>query len=664
MSLLADTLWCVALAPLAVSGLILLWPGLTARGAGLLALGGLAVSLLHSLASLIATLGAPGEVLARNLPWFQAGGRWVHVGWVLDPLSALMLAMVAFVGCLVFLYSMEYMARDEHAVRFFGHLSFFAASMLGLVMANSLLLLFVCWELVGLASWLLIGHWARKESAVAAARKAFLTTRVGDLGLFLGLAWLSSSTGTLLFFDDGQGILEDAVREAAGGWMLVPGLALSTAVTLLAAWGAFGKSGQLPLQGWLPDAMEGPTPVSALIHAATMVAAGVFLLARLHPLMEAQSPESASLVLVAWAGSLTALLAALMALFQNDIKRILAWSTVSQLGFMMLALGTGGPAPALFHLLAHAFFKALLFLGAGSVIHACGGEQDVRRMGGLARALPVTFATYALGMLCLSGFPLLSGFWSKDEILHAAAGWGPSQLPFCLALAASFLTALYMTRQMVLVFLGSRTAAGIPRESPRLMTVPLAALASASLAVGFLGTPVLPLVQAHVDGVSAQFSPGALLEGSRLGILALSSLASLSGIALGWFLYRARRAPAVLDRWPTLRFLIRRQFLFEYLHTAAAWASVAAGALLSRLERALLVRAVEPLARGLGRAGRCTGFLDERGIGQGLRGICRSFQWSGAMLAGLRNGRVQSYLVCSFLAMALALWLILWLGGS
>src|SRR5664279_2230703 len=310
--------------------------------------------------------------------------------------------------------------------------------MLGLVIANSLLLLFICWEIVGLTSYLLIGFWYHKPSAAAAAKKAFITTRLGDLALLLGMVWLYSQTGTLLFYDDGHGCLEQSALDALVVRTTGAGMAVSTGIGLLILCGAIGKSGQVPLHVWLPDAMEGPTPVSALIHAATMVAAGVFLVARVYPLMAAHPAGGASvpgaLQVVTLVGVITAVFAASIAVAQTDIKRILAYSTVSQLGFMMLGLGTGGVAVGIFHLITHAFFKALLFLGAGSVIHGCRDEQDIRQMGGLRKLMPLTFATYAVGMLALSGFPLIfSGFWSKDEILHAAHGWS-SPTPFYLCL--------------------------------------------------------------------------------------------------------------------------------------------------------------------------------------------------------------------------------------
>ncbi|MCI0366367.1 MAG: NADH-quinone oxidoreductase subunit L, partial [Phycisphaerales bacterium] len=406
----------------------------------------------------------------------------------------------------------------------------------GLVIANSLLLLFICWELVGLASYLLIGFWYHKPSAAVAAKKAFIVTRIGDIGFFIGILWLYSETGTLLFYDNGGGCLEASALAQLVAKTTISGMVVSTAISLLIFCGAIGKSGQVPLHVWLPDAMEGPTPVSALIHAATMVAAGVFLVARVYPLMDADpanvAGHSTALAVVTWIGAITATFAALIAVAQTDIKRILAYSTVSQLGYMMLGIGTGGFAVGMFHLITHAFFKALLFLGAGSVIHGCHEEQDIRRMGGLRKLMPVTFATYAVGMMALSGFPLFfSGFWSKDEILHSAFGWPTSRWPFHLGALGAVLTAFYMTRQMYYVFFGEYRGASLspaaaephgadpssipgtphasiaaagdgraPHESPAVMTVPLVILAAGAILLGIIGTPAWPWFHSYVTG--------------------------------------------------------------------------------------------------------------------------------------------------------------------
>ena len=365
-------------------------------------------------------------MIATSSEWFTYGEVVLNVGVLLDPLSAAMIAMVTFVALWIFVYSIGYMEHEARFGRFFGFLSLFCGAMLMVVLSNSLLLLFIAWELVGLASYLLIGFYFEKPAAAAAAQKAFITTRIGDMAFFIGMIWLYSETGTLLFYDDGAGLLETGTLSSLAATTTIGGLAVSAAASLLLLVGAMGKSGQVPLHTWLPDAMEGPTPVSALIHAATMVAAGVFLVARMHPVFAAAAgPDGLSVALTAaaWIGGITALYAALVAVAQTDIKRILAYSTVSQLGFMMVALGTGGVGAAMLHLIAHAFFKALLFLSAGSVIHGCHGEQDIRQMGGLAKAMPRTFVAYAVGMMALSGFPFVfSGFWSKEAIFHSAHG--------------------------------------------------------------------------------------------------------------------------------------------------------------------------------------------------------------------------------------------------
>ena len=345
------------------------------------------------------TLQTPGFRAVHNFTWFTFGDQALRIGWMLDPLAAAMMVMITLVGLCIFVFSVGYMAGDKNFTRFFAYLSFFSGAMLGVVIANSLLLLFVSWELVGLASYLLIGFWIERPSAAAAAKKAFITTRIGDLGFFLGMLWLYHDSGTLLFYDQGRGCLEDGGLLAIG--------ASATFIALLIFCGAVGKSGQFPLHVWLPDAMEGPTPVSALIHAATMVAAGVFLVARVYPLFSlgAVNGVTPSLTVVVSIGVVTALMASLIALAQFDIKRILAYSTVSQLGLMMVSLGVGGVAAGIMHLIAHGFFKALLFLGAGSVIHGLHHEQDIRKMGGLRWIMPVTFLTYAIGMMNLSGVP-------------------------------------------------------------------------------------------------------------------------------------------------------------------------------------------------------------------------------------------------------------------
>ncbi len=565
-------LWLIPALPLLAAGFTaLLKQRQRALSAGL-AIGSMGLSFLLALCAISATLTLPptSDGIFRetsNFTWLQFGTTPLQLGWVLDPLTAVMAVMVSFVGLLIFIYSVGYMAHDENFTRFFCFLSLFAAGMLGVVIANSLLLLFISWEIVGLTSYLLIGFWYHKPSAAAAGKKAFITTRVGDIGFFIGMIWLYSASGTLLFYTpDHTGCLEGPALAKMIATTTSLGMAASTAIGLLIFCGAVGKSGQVPLHVWLPDAMEGPTPVSALIHAATMVAAGVFLVARVYPLMSAGGSPAvvpATLQVVTWVGAITAVFAACIAVAQDDIKRILAYSTVSQLGYMMMGLGVGGVVVGMFHLITHAFFKALLFLGSGSVIHGCHEEQDIRRMGGLRKFMPVTFATYAVGMLALSGFPLVfSGFWSKDEILHAAHLWQPSHWPFYLGAAGALLTAFYMTRQVCYVFFGERRTgvapvsdskqaaqaehgnqrpAGspsyTPHESPAVMTWPLIILAFFAVVLGFVGTPAWPWFQSYLGGEELTVNFARLTEGGVLSLMLASAVIVFAGIGLGWWLY-------------------------------------------------------------------------------------------------------------------------------
>src|SRR2546428_2186001 len=483
-SWITTNVWLIPAAPLVASILILAFGTAARRAAAAVAILGQIAALTMSIFAFVPTLHSHGFRAIQNFTWFTFGEQILRIGFVLDPLSAAMLMMIALVGLCIFVFSIGYMAEDKNFSRFFAYLSFFSGAMLGVVVANSLLLLFVFWELVGLASYLLIGFWIERPSAAAAAKKAFITTRIGDMGFFLGILWLYHRSGTLLFYDNGRGCLESAGLFALG--------ASATSVALLIFCGAVGKSGQFPVHVWLPDAMEGPTPVSALIHAATMVAAGVFLVARVYPRFEfgAIDGVTPSLIVVVSIGTITALMASLIALGQFDIKRILAYSTVSQLGLMMVSLGVGGVAAGMMHLIAHGFFKALLFLGAGSVIHGCHHEQDIRKMGGLRSLMPITFLTYAVGVMNLSGVPFFfSGGWTKEEILHSTAHWHVSPLPHYLMLAGVILTALYMTRQMIYVFFGSKRPAVEAHESPRVMTMPLLVLAFCSILFVLVLTP-------------------------------------------------------------------------------------------------------------------------------------------------------------------------------
>ncbi|MCX8155259.1 MAG: NADH-quinone oxidoreductase subunit L [Verrucomicrobiae bacterium] len=664
MNWIAQHLYLIPLLPLVAAGLTALLRRERRGLAATLAIGALSGALTLSVWAFATTLqgGVDGEYRQYvNFTWFVVGDEALRLGWVLHPLSAGMALMVSLVGLLIFIFSVGYMAQDPNFTRFFCFLSLFAAAMLGVVIANSLLLLFVCWELVGLTSYLLIGFWFHKPSAAAAAKKAFITTRIGDLGFLLGLLWLYCETGTLLFYDDGAGCLEHAVLARLTAVTVASGMSLSTALALLIFCGAVGKSGQLPLHVWLPDAMEGPTPVSALIHAATMVAAGVFLVARMYPVFSALPDGVAgitpALKVVAWTGAATALFAALVAVAQTDIKRILAYSTVSQLGFMMLGLGTGGVAVGMFHLITHAFFKALLFLGAGSVIHGCHHEQDIRHLGGLRRFMPWTFTTYAVGMLALAGFPVFfSGFWSKDEILHAAHGWPVSQGPFYLALTAAVLTAFYMTRQTVLVFLGSYRGPLLnplkaPHESPAVMLGPLVVLAFGAVGLGFLGTPAWPWLRDYWEGRAPLVDWARLWQGGTLGVMAASTVAALGGLTAGWLIYgrvprQTPEEPDPLERWqPAVFHALRAKFYFDELYetTVIRWNAWLArlGDVLDRWLWGAMVALMGLMAQGFAWLARLT---DEYVVNGGFDAGCHSLRRTGGGLSRAQSGRVQLWL--------------------
>jgi NADH-quinone oxidoreductase subunit L len=648
---MVNYIWMIPAAPLLAAGAGALLTRRQRRLAAGLAMGAVGISFLLSCAAFLTTFHSGREVC--NFRWFDFGDTSVRLGWVLDPLGAIMLVMVSFVSLLIFIYSVGYMDKDDNFARFFCFLALFAAAMLGLVIANSLLLFFVCWELVGLASYLLIGFWFQKPSAAAAAKKAFITTRIGDLGFFLGLLLLYAKTGTLLFYDGGHGCLEATALGAAG-----------LAVSLLIFCGAIGKSGQIPLHVWLPDAMEGPTPVSALIHAATMVAAGVFLVARVYPLM-----TGGSLQVVTWVGALTAVFAASIAVAQNDIKRILAYSTVSQLGYMMMGLGAGGVAVGMFHLITHAFFKALLFLGAGSVIHGCHDEQDIRRMGGLRKWMPVTFATYAAGMMALCGVPLFfSGFWSKDAILDVAHHWPVSQGPFYLGLIGAFLTAFYMTRQVCLVFFGKPASGGEhpAHESRPVMTIPLVILACFAVLAGFFGTPAWPWFQTYLEGGHAGFDLSKLASEHQLPIMLLSSgLVFVAILLSGWIYLKAAARPAreidpLEAAQPVVFACLNRKFFIDEIYDATVVRLTAIFAAFSDwLDHAVwggLVRAFSWLTLALARLDRG---VDESLINDGFDGGAETIRGSGKWVSRLQNGQVQRYLRVLGLAFC-GLLLLLW----
>ncbi|GAB4371196.1 MAG: NADH-quinone oxidoreductase subunit L [Deltaproteobacteria bacterium] len=509
-------------------------------------------------------------------PWVQAGGFSAPVSFQLDPLSAVMILVVTGVGFLIHVYSVGYMSHEKAFARYFVYLNLFTFAMLLLVLGSNFLLMFVGWEGVGLCSYLLIGYWYEKKSASDAGKKAFIVNRIGDFGFLIAMFlifWTFGSVEYTEVFARIPGLTESGVLTTA----------VATAITLLLFVGATGKSAQIPLYVWLPDAMEGPTPVSALIHAATMVTAGVYMVARTNALYLL---APVSMGVVATVGAATAIFSATIGITQNDIKRVLAYSTVSQLGYMFLACGVGAFTAGIFHLMTHAFFKALLFLGSGSVIHALSGEQDMRKMGSLKKYLPVTFATMFIATLAISGIPGLSGFFSKDEILWKAFSSEHGHVAlWAVGTLAAGITAFYMFRLVFLTFFGeSRMEPEVEKhvhESPYSMTVPLMILAVLSVAGGWIGIPeALGGHNRFEQWLAPVFSHGA--EGAAHGaahhsaaleylLMAGSVAVALAGIALAWYLYRVRpeKPKAIAEAAPGLYRTVLNKYYVDEIYDAA-----------------------------------------------------------------------------------------------
>lgn len=549
MSSLAEYAWLVPVLP-AAAFVILTAMGRSAGRTGAW------IGTLLTLASLVLSLLIAGQRLSGTAEeysnyynWIQAGNLSLSIGYEVTNLTSMMLVVVTLVSFLVNLYSLGYMKDDERISTFFAYVALFTASMLGLVLSYNLLTMYIFWELVGVCSFLLIGFWFRKPEAKAAAKKAFIVTRIGDLGLLIALF--------LLFWYMPDHALDfTSIHNVFSTQTGVITMGITTLIALLIFLGAVGKSGQFPLHVWLPDAMEGPTPISALIHAATMVAAGVFLVARTFPIFLA-SP--AAMDTVAIVGAFTAIFAATIGLAQNDIKRVLAYSTVSQLGYMMLALGVGSISGAMFHLFTHAFFKALLFLGAGSVIHGVH-TQDIREMGGLGSKMKITAWTFGIGSLALSGIPPFAGFWSKDAILSAALEHHP--IYFVVGIVAAFFTALYMARLFFLVFAGKpRGETSHAHESPAVMTIPLLVLALLAVVAGFVQTPFSGWFGEWITGNAEGVHESGL-------VMVLSAAVGLLGIYLGWLIYAKGtvRRDIVSARMPGLVKLLERKYYIDELY--------------------------------------------------------------------------------------------------
>src|SRR5256884_3779843 len=551
--------WLIPAFPLAaflIAGLFgRRWLGHTT---GVIASAAVGLSALLSIGVFLEVLGGKTQTVVALYRWIAVGDFSINVSALIDPLSSVMLLVVTVVSFLIFVYSNGYMAHDPGFPRFFTWLSLFVFAMLILVMADTYLLMFVGWEGVGLCSYLLIGFWFERPEPYLAAKKAFVMNRIGDWGYTIGIITIFLVFNSMNFLDVFHRLEQSAIAQNT--------LAI---ICVALFFGATGKSAQLPLYSWLPDAMEGPTPVSALIHAATMVTAGVYLVARSMPLFAAAGP---SLAVVGVVGAITAIFAATIALVQFDIKRVMAYSTVSQLGYMFLALGVGAPVAAIFHLATHAFFKALLFLGSGSVIHGLGGEQDMRKMGGLRRKLPVTYWTMLLAGGALAALPPLAGFWSKDEIV-AAAFLGGYPVLWAVGILTAVLTAFYVTRAMWLTFHGEPRDHHLydhAHESPAVMTLPLAALAVGTVVLGVaIGFPP------ETGFIHRFLGPAVEAEGivehvpevvTIVVLAAISVAAGVLGILVGLSMYvRHRPDPAAVSRaaGPLYRVLVNKYFIDE-----------------------------------------------------------------------------------------------------
>jgi len=615
-----------------------------------ISIGAVIISLIFSLAVLWMKIQPLG--IERVLSWswkFLTVGKTVYpIGVQIDNLSTVMLIVVTLVGSCIQIYSVGYMAGDEGFPRYFGFLSLFTASMLGLVLADNFLLLYICWELVGFTSYALIGFWFRKPSAAKAGKKAFLTTRTGDIGFLLGWLTLFGFTGSFALNDARMFIVNH------------PDMAfLWTVVALLIFWGAVGKSAQIPLHVWLPDAMEGPTPVSALIHAATMVAAGVYLVARTYFLF-ASAPQA--LLVVAYIGALTAFFAATIGMAMHDIKRVLAYSTISQLGYMMAGLGVGGYTAGVFHLFTHAFFKALLFLGAGSVIHACH-TNDMRRMGGLARILPITHWTFVFGALALIGIPPFAGFFSKDEILASAFLYSKEHghwLIFLLLLVGVFFTSFYMFRALYLTFWSKARYSHHPHESPRVMTIPLIILAFFSLTAGFLYKAFGEFLFVMYP-IPSEESPNWLVMGLSMGMALLGFYLAYQIYGIGaWDKYLLRK------RYPLVERTLRKKYFVDEIYETLI---ITPGLHLSYVARGFDKWVIDGMVNLTGYLGVgwsfFTGFFDKTIVD----GFYNLLAWITGQVASasrrLQTGNVSNYFLTMLASLALMLILLKFLfkGG-
>jgi NADH-quinone oxidoreductase subunit L len=620
--------WLIALLPF-VSGVLTLTLGKRTPGKGpIYGIVALGTALLLSLGVLLHFVQGGGPAGAE-LRWFEIGPLQMTLGQYVDGLTAVMLVVVTSIALCVHVYSLGYMHGDVRFTWFYVVLSLFTGAMLNVVIADNLFQLLLGWEVMGVCSYLLIGHWWEEQANSNAAIKAFLTTRVGDIPFMFGIFALVLATGTT------TSNIHVIGERVAGGEVSGP---LVAAAALLLFGGTIGKSAQVPLHVWLPDAMAGPTPVSALIHAATMVAAGVYLVGRLFEVFVHADPWV--LQVVGTVGGITMLGAALLALVQDDIKKVLAYSTISQLAYMVagMSMGPAGRTAGFFHLFTHAFFKALLFLGAGSVIHAVH-SNDMQEMGGLRKVMPTTSWTFLLGSLALAGVPPLAGFWSKDELLVVAVDHHHPVL-FAVLLTTAVLTAFYMTRAVLMTFAGSYRGHGHPHESPATMTGPLVFLAIASALVGFLGSPQVGAVFGDwvffEEPEKAHFIPW---------VAAVSIGAALAGIAAGWRLYRAHRDPdPVLRLGRFHRLLVNRYFVDDaYLRGIVFPIRDRVSAAVYWTNQHVIDRVVNDAARVARTASTGVMAVDRGVIDGAVNGVAGTAGFVGGILRYVQSGNVQRY---------------------
>jgi NADH-quinone oxidoreductase subunit L len=631
---MVEQAWLIPVIPLVSFFLIIFFGRRTPlRGAsmGILAVG---ASFVMSLLVFFEFLG-DAEIVERSITWFRLGSFQLDLGMHVDGLAAMMFVVVTTVSLLVHVYSVGYMAEEPRFTWYFAALSLFTGSMLTLVIANNLIVLLVGWELVGICSYLLIGHWWEEKENSDAAVKAFVTTKTADVPFLFGIFVMTFAAGTTNI---------EEITHAVEGGEISP--AVLTAGALLLFGGAIGKSAQFPLHVWLPDAMAGPTPVSALIHAATMVVAGVYMVGRLFTVFSASEQ---ALLVVAAIGSITMLIAALLAMVQDDIKRVLAYSTVSQLGYMIAALGIGASTAAFFHLFTHAFFKALLFLGAGSIIHAVHSNR-MSEMGGLRKPLSTTFWTFLIGSAALAGIPPLAGFWSKDEII-AESFRGSHEIVWVVAILTAMLTAFYMTRALWLTFFGEYRGQGHPHESPRVMTVPLVILAALSVVAGFLGAP-------FVEGgfrELVQLGEEAHIAGFDFALAGLSVGLALVGVLVGTALYRTYRERDPLRSLGPLYTLLERKYYLDdiYLRGIVRPIQYSVSRFIYWTNQRILDGVVNGFAWMTRRFGTGTDAVDRHLVDGAVNRIAIGTGWTGGLLRYVQSGNVQRYAVILFAGVAI-----------